>query len=66
MKRTRPSRRTRGAERRDATAPAAPDRVPTPSEEALAAEHPLHPGTATHADEMYRIGADEQGEGRIP
>ncbi len=66
MKRTRPSRRTRSAERRDAAAPVAPDRDPTPSEESAAAERPIDPKAAAHAHEMYRIGASEQGEGRIP
>ena len=66
MKRTRPSRRTRSTERRDAATRAAADRDATPSEEAAAAEHPLDPQAAAHAEEMYEIGADEQGEGRIP
>jgi len=66
MKRTRPSRRTRSTERRDAATRAAADRGPTPGEESAAAEHPLDPDAAAHADEMYQIGADEPGEGRIP
>lgn len=66
MKRTKPSRRTRAEERKDAASPARPDREPTPDEEAAADAHPLDPDAARRAEAMYRRGADEPGEGRLP
>ena len=66
FRRTRPSRRTRAEERKDAAVPAQPDREPTPDEAAAADQQTLDPDAARHAEEMYQRGADEQGEGRLP
>jgi len=66
MKRTRPSRRTRAEERTDAAVTARPDRPPTPGEAQAADERPLDPDVAASAEAMYRRGADEPGEGRVP
>ena len=65
-KRTRPSRRTRAEERKDAAVPARPDREPTADEAAGADAHALDPEAARRAEEMYRRGAEERGEGRLP
>jgi len=66
MKRTKPSRRTRAEERKDGAVPPQADREPTPSEAAAADEHPRDPDVAASAEAMYRRGAEEQGEGRLP
>ena len=66
MKRTRPSRRTRAEERKDAAVPARPDREPTEQEGAAADAHPLDPEAARRAEDMYRRGAENPGEGRLP
>ena len=66
LRRTKPSRRTREEERKDAAVPPHPDRDPTADEAAAAEGQALDPDAAQHAEEMYRRGADEQGEGRLP
>jgi hypothetical protein len=65
-RRTKPSRRTRAEERKDAAVSSRPDREPTADEAAAADRHPLNPDAARRAAAMYRRGADEQGEGRLP
>jgi hypothetical protein len=63
---TRPSAKTRAAERDEADQPAGADRMPTDEEERRAEEHPVNEAVAEEAEEMYERGADAQGEGRIP
>ncbi len=56
---------TKDEESREARAPHAADRPPTPEEESAAEEHELDPEVAAHENEMGRIGAEVEGEGRI-
>lgn len=63
---TRPSRKTRAAERAEADARAGADRPPTPEEEATAERLDADPEVAEHAEEMAERGAHQRGEGRIP
>jgi len=62
---TRPTKRTRDAEREDAQTKAHADRQPTPEEEKLAEQNALDPDAAEHYEEMAERGADQKGEGRI-
>jgi hypothetical protein len=63
---TRPSDRTRDAERDDAQTKPHADREPTPEEAKLAEKNKLDPNAAEHYEEMAERGADQKGEGRIP
>jgi hypothetical protein len=66
MPRTRPSRKTRRSEEREARRPAGADRPPTEEEARLAEEERLDPSVAEHERDMTERGAREEGEGRIP
>jgi hypothetical protein len=63
---TRPSERTRDAERREARTPAHADREPTDDEAELAEREELDPGVAENYEEMLERGANQKGEGRVP
>jgi hypothetical protein len=63
---TRPSVETREAERTQAQAKHESDRAPTPQEEEAVAEHQVDPEVARHEEEMLKLGANQQGEGRLP
>lgn len=56
---------TKDEEEHEGRASHAPDRPPTPDEEAAAEETELDPAVAEHEREMGRIGADVRGEGEI-
>lgn len=56
---------TKDEEEQEAHASHAPDRPPTPDEEAAAEKSDLDPAVAEHEREMGRIGADIRGEGEI-
>jgi hypothetical protein len=62
---TRPSNRTRDAEREDAQTKAHADREPTSEEEKLAEGNQLDPEAAEHYEEMAERGVNQKGEGRI-
>jgi hypothetical protein len=62
---TFPSGETVKADRRDARADHAPDRMPTPDEEAEAGERAADPQVAAASREATRHGVDQQGEGRL-
>jgi hypothetical protein len=62
---TRPSDRTRDAERDDAQTKAHADREPTPEEAKRAEGNALEPDVAEHYEDMAERGADAKGEGRI-
>jgi len=64
--RTTPDKETRAVEREDAQTSAAPDRMPTPEEEAIADDLELDPEVAEHEREMAERGAHQEGEGRLP
>lgn len=49
----------------DAKAAHAPDRPPTPEEEAKADELTLDPDVSEHFEEMNKIGANVKGEGAV-
>jgi len=57
---------TRRQEERDAHAAHGADRPPTPEEEAEAGQRGADPDVARHEREMTRLGAEVEGEGRIP
>lgn len=63
---TKPDARTREADRAAVDAPHGADTEPTSDEEQAAERADVSPDTATHYEEMTDIGADQQGEGRIP
>jgi hypothetical protein len=63
---TRPSDRTREAEREDAQQHAGPDREPTGDEEKAAEGLKVDPEVAEHYEEMAERGAEQKGEGRLP
>ena len=63
---TRPSERTRDAERRDARTPAHADREPTAEEAELAEREELDPSVAENYEDMLERGANQKGEGRVP
>jgi hypothetical protein len=63
---TRPSSKTRDAERAEARKTAAADREPTPEEEKIADALELDPDVAKHEKEMLERGAHQQGEGKLP
>jgi hypothetical protein len=63
---TRPSAKTRAAERDDAQRRAGADRMPTDDEERLAEEHQTDESVAEHETEMLERGARQRGEGRLP
>jgi hypothetical protein len=63
---TRPSVKTREAERTQAQAKHESDRAPTPQEEETAEAHVVDPDVARHEEEMLKLGANQQGEGRLP
>jgi hypothetical protein len=56
---------TRQAERDEAGAAHAPDRPPTPEEEADAGEGKVDPDVRAHEEEMMKRGAEVKGEGEI-
>ena len=56
---------TRQADERDATAAHRADRPPTPAEERAAEQNDLDPKTAEAYEEMAKLGAKVEGEGRI-
>jgi hypothetical protein len=56
---------TRAEEAREAGAPHAADRPPTPEEEAAADGNTLDPEVSEHEQEMDKIGAEVKGEGQI-
>jgi hypothetical protein len=62
---TRPSNRTRDAEREDAQTKSHADREPTSDEEKRAEQNPLDPNAAEHYEDMAERGANQKGEGRI-
>ena len=62
---TRPSAETREAEQAEGQAKHESDRAPTPEEEAGAVQE-VDPDVAEHEEEMFKRGADQQGEGHIP
>ncbi len=66
MPRTRPSRKTRRSEEREARRPAGADRGPTDEEARVAGEHRPDASVAEHERDMTERGARQQGEGRIP
>ena len=57
---------TKAADRSDAQAEHAPDRMPTPDEERKAEQNELNPETAESYKEMAERGASQKGEGRVP
>lgn len=63
--RTKPSPKTRDAERDEASAPHEADRMPTSDEERAASRTESDPDVAAHYEEMAERGANQQGEGRI-
>jgi hypothetical protein len=63
---TRPSDRTRDAEREDAQKHAGADREPTGDEEKAAEGLEVDPEVAEHYEEMAERGAEQKGEGRLP
>ena len=63
---TRPSAKTRAAEREEARQAAGADREPTIEEERLAETHEVDRDAAAHEKEMNERGAKQQGEGRLP
>jgi hypothetical protein len=63
---TRPSERTRDAERSDARTTAHADRLPTDEEAELAEREELDPRVADNYEEMLERGAHQKGEGRVP
>ena len=63
---TRPSDKTREAEREEATTKAHADREPTKDEEKRAEGIELDPKTIEHEKEMAERGANQKGEGRLP
>jgi hypothetical protein len=64
--RTRPSRKTRDEERREAKDTADAGREPTPEEEEAADRNEPDPEVAEHYEEMTERGANQEGEGRVP
>jgi hypothetical protein len=64
--RTRPSRKTRDEERREANDTAGAGREPTPEEEAAADRNEPDEAVAEHYEEMTERGASQEGEGRVP
>jgi hypothetical protein len=65
-RRTRPTTKTRAAERREAKTSPREDRAPTSEEERLAQLHDVDTAVAEHVQEMLERGAKQAGEGRIP
>ena len=63
---TRPTPKTREAERAEAEVHAQPDRMSTVDEETKAEENDLDPEVSEHEREMLERGAQQQGEGRLP
>ena len=63
---TRPTRETREAERREARTPPGAGPEPTASDEEVADEHEPDEGVREHYEEMTERGANQQGEGRVP
>lgn len=63
---TKPDAQTRDADRAAVDAPHAADTEPTAEEEQAAERAQVSPETPEHYQEMTDIGADQQGEGRIP
>jgi hypothetical protein len=63
---TRPSTETRDAEREDAQRAAGADRMPADDEERRADAAEVDPEVAEHGLEMLDLGANQEGEGRIP
>jgi len=62
---TRPTPKTRAAERVDAQTTAHADRASTPEEARRAEELEPDPEVAEHEQEMAERGANQKGEGRI-
>ena len=62
---TRPTPKTRAAERVDARTTAHADRAPTQEEARRAEELETDPKVAEHEQEMADRGANQKGEGRI-
>ena len=63
---TRPTQKTRDAERREANAEHAADRAPTPEEDERADTLEPDAEVAEHEREMAERGAHQEGEGRLP
>jgi hypothetical protein len=63
---TGPNAETREAERAEAQAKHESDRAPTPEEDAAAEAQELDPDVVGHEEEMLELGANQQGEGRLP
>jgi len=64
---TRPSDTTQSAEEDDARVHSAPDRMPTPDEEAAAERAGTpRPEVAEQYEDAMERGAKEEGEGRLP
>jgi hypothetical protein len=64
---TRPSDTTQSAEEDDARVHSAPDRMPTPDEEAAAERAgESRPEVAEQYEEAMERGAEQEGEGRLP
>jgi hypothetical protein len=57
---------TRAAEARDAARVHAPDRPPSPDEEARAEEQHVDENVRAHYEDMAERGANQRGEGRVP
>ena len=57
---------TREAEREEGASHHDPDRPPTPEEEAMADDLSVDPDVAEHYEEMAQLGAEAEGEGRMP
>ncbi|HTT86068.1 MAG TPA: hypothetical protein VMF60_01765 [Acidimicrobiales bacterium] len=57
---------TRQAEREASAAAPEPDRAPTSEEEAVADDLSVDPDVREHYEEMAELGADTEGEGRVP
>jgi len=64
--RTRPSKKTRDEERREAEVASDAGREPTPEEEESADRNEPDEEVAEHHEEMTERGASQKGEGRIP
>jgi len=63
---TKPDPETRQADRAAVDAPHGADTEPTADEERAAERADVSSGTTERYEEMTDLGADQQGEGRIP
>ena len=63
---TRPTDRTREAEREEAKTTSHADREPTEEEAKIAEGTTLDPKVSEHEKEMAERGANQKGEGRLP